>query len=43
MVDGKISALGSPMELKKKYATDNISDIFLLLARGEKPLKNNNL
>jgi len=35
MVDGKISALGSPEALKQKYSTNSISDIFLLLARGE--------
>ena len=34
MVDGRIAALGRPDELKKEYDTDNISDIFLLLARG---------
>lgn len=34
MVDGKISALGSPSELKTEYKTDNISDIFLRLARS---------
>ena len=33
MVDGKISALGSPEELKKKYKTHDMSDIFLKLAR----------
>ena len=43
MVDGKIAALGRPDELKREYNTDNISDIFLLLARGNKPLNNNNL
>lgn len=43
MVDGKISALGSPTELKKEFKTDSISDIFLLLARGEKPIKTDNI
>jgi ABC-2 type transport system ATP-binding protein len=33
MVDGKIAAIGSPLALKTKYDTNNISDIFLRLAR----------
>lgn len=33
MVDGKIAAIGSPSALKTEYNTNNISDIFLRLAR----------
>jgi ABC-2 type transport system ATP-binding protein len=40
MVNGKIAALGTPAELKEKYQTSNISDIFLLLARGVEINKN---
>lgn len=40
MVDGKISALGSPAQLKTDYYTDNISDIFLRLARNTSETSN---
>jgi ABC-2 type transport system ATP-binding protein len=36
MVDGKMEALDSPANLKKKYATDSMDDIFYTLARGAK-------
>jgi len=36
MVDGKIAALGTPNNLKRDYKANNISEIFLLLARGIK-------
>lgn len=36
MVDGNIEALDSPEALKKKYATDNMDDVFYQLARGAK-------
>lgn len=34
MVDGKMEALDSPANLKKKYATDSMDDVFYKLARG---------
>ena len=43
MVDGRIAALGRPDELKKKYNASNISDIFLLLARGKENIKERKL
>lgn len=36
MVDGKISALGSPAALKKQFATNSMDDVFYQLARGAK-------
>ncbi|MBP6511388.1 MAG: ABC transporter ATP-binding protein [Bacteroidia bacterium] len=33
MVDGSIAALGTPAELKKQYAAESMSDVFLQLAR----------
>lgn len=36
MVDGKIEAIGTPNELKKKHNVTSISDIFLLLSRNAK-------
>lgn len=34
MVNGKIEALGSPKELKERYHTNHMNDVFLKLARG---------
>ena len=34
MVDGKIAALGTPTELKEKFGTDSVDDVFVRLARG---------
>ena len=34
MVDGKIAALGTPKELKEKFGTDSVDDVFVRLARG---------
>jgi ABC-2 type transport system ATP-binding protein len=34
MVDGEISALGTPEELKKQYKVHTIDDVFLILARN---------
>jgi len=34
MVDGKMEALDSPANLKKKYATDSMDEVFYKLARG---------
>jgi ABC-2 type transport system ATP-binding protein len=34
MVDGKIQALDSPSQLKKQFNTDNMEEVFHLLARG---------
>ncbi len=36
MVDGKIRALGSPQDLKQEYKVDEMSNIFLMLAREAK-------
>jgi len=36
MVDGAISALGSPGELKKQFKTDNMDEVFYQLARAAK-------
>lgn len=36
MVDGKISALGTPKELKTKFQANSIDEVFRLLARGAK-------
>lgn len=36
MVDGAISALGSPAELKAQFKTDNMDDVFYQLARVAK-------
>jgi ABC-2 type transport system ATP-binding protein len=33
MVDGVIAALDSPSNLKKRYNTDNMEDVFYELAR----------
>ena len=35
MVNGKIAALDTPLNLKEKYNTDNMNGVFLTLARGE--------
>jgi ABC-2 type transport system ATP-binding protein len=34
MVDGRMEALDSPANLKKKYATDSMNEVFYKLARG---------
>ncbi len=34
MVDGKMEALDSPANLKKRYATDSMDEVFYKLARG---------
>ena len=34
MVDGEIKALGTPGELKTKFTSDTIDDVFIKLARG---------
>ncbi len=36
MVDGKIKAIGSPVELKAQYGQPDIDGVFTLLARGSK-------
>ncbi|MEO5642065.1 MAG: ABC transporter ATP-binding protein [Bacteroidia bacterium] len=36
MVDGKIEALDTPLNLKKKYGADSMDDVFYELARGAK-------
>jgi ABC-2 type transport system ATP-binding protein len=36
MVDGKIEALDTPANLKKKFKTDSMDDVFYQLARGAK-------
>ncbi len=36
MVDGKIDALGTPLELKEKFDSPNMGDVFLKLARKAK-------
>jgi ABC-2 type transport system ATP-binding protein len=36
MVDGKIEALDTPQNLKKKFAADSMDDVFYQLARGAK-------
>ncbi len=36
MVDGKISALGTPGELKEKFGADSVDEVFVRLARGAK-------
>jgi len=36
MVDGKIDALGTPQELKERFSSPNMSDVFLKLARKAK-------
>jgi len=36
MVDGKIDALGTPLELKNKFSASSISDVFIKLARKAK-------
>ena len=36
MVDGSIAALDTPAELKKKFQTDSMDDVFYELARGAK-------
>lgn len=39
MVDGNIEALDSPAELKAKFHTDNMDDVFYQLARGAKRIE----
>ena len=34
MVDGRIEALGTPLELKDLYGADSIDEVFIGLARG---------
>ena len=34
MVDGNISALGTPKELKEKFNANSIDEVFRTLARG---------
>lgn len=34
MVDGEIKALGTPLELKRKYEAGSIDEVFVMLARG---------
>jgi ABC-2 type transport system ATP-binding protein len=34
MVDGKMEALDSPANLKKKFSTDSMDEVFYKLARG---------
>ncbi len=34
MVDGKIEALGTPLELKKEFGVDSVEKVFIKLARG---------
>ena len=34
MVDGRIAALGTPGELKERFNTDSVDDVFVRLARG---------
>lgn len=39
MVDGKIAALGSPTELKTKFKTNTIDEVFIKLTRSEKTFR----
>jgi ABC-2 type transport system ATP-binding protein len=34
MVNGRVSALGTPEQLKAEFATDSLDDVFVRLARG---------
>lgn len=34
MVDGRIGAMGTPQELKRRYSSESIDDVFVRLARG---------
>ena len=34
MVDGRMDAIGSPRELKQRFSSDSIEDVFIQLARG---------
>ena len=34
MVNGRIAALGTPTELKARFATDSVDELFVRLARG---------
>jgi ABC-2 type transport system ATP-binding protein len=36
MVDGRIEAMGSPAELKKRFNANSMDDVFYQLARGAK-------
>ena len=36
MVDGRISALGRPADLKKQFAADSMDEVFRRLAREAK-------
>jgi ABC-2 type transport system ATP-binding protein len=36
MVDGRISALGTPQELKEQHGVGSVDEVFVLLARGAK-------
>ena len=36
MVDGRIDALGTPLELKQKFSAAGMDQVFLKLARGAK-------
>ncbi|MEX0748227.1 MAG: ABC transporter ATP-binding protein, partial [Rhodothermales bacterium] len=34
MVDGRIGAMGTPQELKRRYSSESIDEVFVRLARG---------
>ena len=36
MVDGRVEALDTPVNLKNRYQTDTMDDVFYQLARGAK-------
>jgi ABC-2 type transport system ATP-binding protein len=36
MVDGKMEALGTPLELKQQFKADTMDEVFYILARGAK-------
>jgi len=35
MVDGRIDALGTPLELKQKYESNSMNDVFIKIARPD--------
>jgi ABC-2 type transport system ATP-binding protein len=39
MVDGRIAALDTPDQLKSRYGAENMNEVFLKLARNNKPVE----
>jgi ABC-2 type transport system ATP-binding protein len=39
MVDGKMEALGTPLELKQQFKADTMDEVFYILARGAKRIE----